>query len=210
MDDGHAVFGPHALPVRQRVMKRPYDANDLSPHPWRTDRLLLRPYTLADAETAHVALDRDEDVWRHDPGFPPTLDDRRGSILHYVALHDQFGFGPCAAFLTDSEGAEGAFVGQGGLNPYVYDHRDGSRGVEFEVMFKLARPYWGQGYAIEIARFWTEFAFHEVRLPRLCIGPKRENVRSLRVLERLGARIEDDWLDPESVLAFLEPTSQAS
>ena len=186
-------------------MTAPFDPGDLPPPPWRTTRLVLRPYAMDEAEVAHAALDRDEEVWRHDPGYAPTARQRRDTIAHYAALRRQFGFGPCAAFLATPSGAEGPLVGQGGLNPYLYDHRDGDRTVEFEVMFKLSRPFWGQGYATEIARFWVGFAFSHVRLPRLRIGPPRANVRSIRVLERLGARIEDDWLDPDGVLALLVP-----
>lgn len=183
----------------------PFDASDLQQAPWRTERLQLRPYQLADADAAHAVLDTEEEVWRFDRGHAPTLEDRRANIARYDALHDQFGFGPCAAFLPAPDGGEGELVGQGGLNRYVYDHRDGTRTVEFEVMFKLARPCWGQGFATEIARFWVGFAFDHVRLPRLVVGPEQKNERSVRVLERLGARIQDDWLDADRVLAFIEP-----
>lgn len=148
----------------------------------------------------HQALDLDEDVWRFDPGAPGTLRQRRKTIRHYAALHAQFGFGPCGAWRKD-----GTFVGQGGLNPYVYDERDGTRTVVFEVMYKLARPFWAQGYATEIARFWVDFAFREVRLPYLKICPVRANAASVAVLQRLGATFEDDWLDDATVIATLVP-----
>ena len=181
-----------------------YEPSELPLPPWRTERLVLRPYEPEDAEAAHRALDLDEEVWRYDPGHSPTLRERQDNIARYAMLRRQFGFGPSAAFLSTPEGDVGPLVGQGGLNPYVFDHRDGSRTVEFEVMYKLARPYWGQGYATEIAQYWVRFAFEHVRLPRLYIGPERANVRSVRVLERLGARIEDDWLDPDSIIAAIE------
>lgn len=179
----------------------PYAPSELPNAPWRTERLVLRPYRPSDAEMAHANLDTEEEIWKFDPGYPPTLEDRKANLARYNILDDQFGFGPCAAFLS---GSESTFIGQGGLNPYIYDYRDGSRGIEFEVMFKLARPYWGQGYATELAHFWVNFAFEHVRLSRLVVGPERKNVRSVRLLERLGARIEDDWLDPDCVLAFIE------
>lgn len=181
-----------------------YDPSALSQPPWRTERLVLRPYQATEAAAAHTTLDCDEEVWRYDPGHAPSLAERQDNIARFAMLRRQFGFGPCAAFLVAPEGCAGPLIGQGGLNPYVYDHRDGRRTVEFEVMYKLARPYWGAGFATEIASFWTRFAFEEVRLPRLCIGPERENVRSVRVLERLGARIEDDWLDAVAVIATIE------
>jgi RimJ/RimL family protein N-acetyltransferase len=178
----------------------PFSPDDLPQPPFETARLRLRPYKLSDAAEVYAALDLHPDVWRFDPGHPTTLVQRRAIIRHYAALHDHFGFGPCGAWLKD-----GTFVGQGGLNPYIYDERDGTRTAVFEVMYKLARPFWGQGYATEIARFWVDFAFRQVRLPVLKICPVRENVASVAVLQRLGATFEDDWLDETTVIATIMP-----
>lgn len=182
-----------------------FDKQGLPPPPWRTDRLVLRPFDADDALVAHRALDQDEEVWRYDPGFAPSLDERRANIVRYGVLRRQFGFGPSAAFLPGVAGQGPRFVGQGGLNPYIYDQPNGTRTVEFEVMYKLARPFWGHGYAEEIARFWIDYAFDEVRLPRLVVCPPKANRPSVRLLERLGATIEDDWLDPSSIIAVIEP-----
>ena len=187
-------------------MPTTYQRSELPGPPWRTERLLLRPYVESDAERAHAAFDHDEEVWRYDPGFAPTLEQRRAIIARFAILREQFGFGPCAAFLRDeaAPGHEGPLVGQGGLNPYIYDHLDGSRTVEFEVMYKLAAPYWDQGYATEIAGFWVRFAFEHVRLNRLLVCPVKANTRSVAVLRRLGAIFEDDWLDENNVIARIE------
>lgn len=179
-------------------MNVPFDAAQLPEPPWFTPRLLLRPFVESDLEDAHRVLDGDAEVWRHDPGYAPSRTDRLGNVRRYGALRDQFGFGPAAACLRDDSST---LVGQGGLNPYVYDHRDGTRTVEFEVTYKLGRAYWGQGYATEIARFWLDFAFREVRLPRVLVCPERANGASVRVLGRLGATFEDDWLDEATVIA---------
>jgi RimJ/RimL family protein N-acetyltransferase len=187
-------------------MQSLYRSAELPSPPWQTDRLVLRPYVESDTEVAHAALDRDEEIWRYDPGFAPTLEQRRAHIARFAILRRQFGFGPCAAFLRDEAalGGEGPLVGQGGLNPYIYDQRDGSRTVEFEVMYKLAMPYWGQGYATEIARFWVHFAFEYVRLPRLLICPRKANTRSVAVVARLGATFKDDWLDKSYIIGRID------
>jgi ribosomal-protein-alanine N-acetyltransferase len=175
-----------------------YDPDLLPQPPFTTARLVLRPFLAKDAAVVHQALDTDPEVWRFDPGYAPSLRERRAMIRHYAALRTQFGFAPCGAWARD-----GTFVGQGGLNAYLYDQRDGSRSVEFEVMYKLARPFWRQGFALEVARFWTEFAFRQVRLPQLKICPARANAASIGVLRALGATFEDDWLDPDTVIATI-------
>lgn len=168
---------------------------------WHTERLHLRPYVDADAPAAHALLDTDPKVWRFDPGHARDLAARRETIQRYGHLWRQFGFGPAAAF----EARTGALVGQGGLNPYLFEHRYGTQTVEVEVMFKLGRGHWGQGYATEIARFWADFAFAELRLARLISCPAAANVASIAVLERLGCAIEPDWLEPDTVIATLTP-----
>lgn len=178
-------------------MNLAFDAADLPSPPWETSRLLLRPFEDSDVDIAHEVLDQNEEVWRYDPGYALTRADRLANIQRYQALRLQFGFAPSAAYLR---GSEEILIGQGGLNPYIYDHKDGTRTVEFEVMYKLGRPYWGQGYATEIAAFWLTFAFRTVRLARVLVCPEKVNVASVRVLQRLGAEFEEDWLDEETII----------
>lgn len=178
-------------------MSQPFSQSELPQPPYQTTRLVIRPFEDSDAELAHSALDQDPEVWRFDPGYERTLAERRAIIARFAMLQHQFGFAPMAAFARD----DGALVGQGGLNPYIYDQRDGTRTVEFEVMFKVARPCWRQGYAVEIARFWSGFAFRELQLARLLVCPLRKNEGSIAVLKSVGATFEDDWLDPDSVIA---------
>ncbi len=146
----------------------------------------------------HPALDSDPEVWQFDPDHERSLDERRRVIARFSALRAQFGLGPCGAWAKD-----GSFVGQGGLNPCIHDHRDGTRTVEFEVMYKVAGAHWRRGYATEIARFWTDFAFTQVNLPRLLVAPARDNAASIGVLRALGATFESDWLDEGTVIATL-------
>lgn len=182
-----------------------YDPDALPAPPYETARLLLRPLTEADAEAAHAALDVAPEMWRFDPGHPRSLEDRREVIRAYGTMRDLLGFAPCGAFLKET----GEIAGLGGLNPYVYDHRDGSRTIEVEVMFRIALPFQGRGLATETSRFWVAFAFDVLRLPVLRIGPDRDNAASVAVLRKLGARIEDDWLDPDSVIATIEAPADA-
>ena len=74
-------------------------------------------------------------------------------------------------------------------------------------MYKIARPFWRQGYAVEMARFWAGSAFRELRLARLVVCPSRENEGSLAVLQTLGATFEDDRLDPDCVIAKITATA---
>ena len=55
-----------------------------------------------------------------------------------------------------------------------------------EVGWRLAAAFWGRGYASEAARSCVAFAFEQAGLKELVSMTVPENVRSRRVMERLG------------------------
>jgi RimJ/RimL family protein N-acetyltransferase len=55
-----------------------------------------------------------------------------------------------------------------------------------EVGWRLGRDYWGQGYASEAARAALAFGFGTLGLEQIVSFTSRENVRSCRLMERLG------------------------
>jgi [ribosomal protein S5]-alanine N-acetyltransferase len=165
-----------------------------------TERLRLRPLTLEDAEQLHQLCDLDPEVWKFDPGYAPSFDERIKMIEGRIQQYQTYGFGCFGIELKPDI----KLIGQGGLSPLPFENRDGSVTDDFEVMYKLGRAYWKQGYATESSQAWVKYAFEVAGLRRLVVCPQKANTASVRVLEKLGFRIEDDWLEPESVLAFLE------
>ena len=67
-----------------------------------------------------------------------------------------------------------------------------------EVGWRLARRHWGRGFAIEGATVATRYAFQELSMPSLVAYTAEGNVRSRRVMERLGMtrQAADDFLHP--------------
>ena len=55
-----------------------------------------------------------------------------------------------------------------------------------EVGWRLARPYWGRDYATEAATAAVQFAFSALKLDRIASFTAAVNLRSRRVMERLG------------------------
>jgi RimJ/RimL family protein N-acetyltransferase len=55
-----------------------------------------------------------------------------------------------------------------------------------ELGWRLARPYWGRGLAYEGARAAVELAFGDLALAELVATTAVGNVRSRRLMERLG------------------------
>ena len=55
-----------------------------------------------------------------------------------------------------------------------------------EIGWRLAFPYWGNGYATEAARVAIDFGFAEAGLDEIVSFTVPANRRSLAVMERLG------------------------
>ena len=145
----------------------------------RTDRLTLRAFADAD-RAAYAALRADPDVVRFLPGgeaLVPFADQIADSRL--AAFRDAWdaGYGVWAV----EETATGAFVGQAGLAAM-------DRSSAVEVLYALARPFWGRGYAREAAAAALRFGFETVGLDRIVGFVVPENTASARVLEAVGLR----------------------
>ena len=76
---------------------------------------------------------------------------------------------------------DGAFLGMCGLHCLFDWYPD-----DIEVGWRLARAYWGHGYASEAAGAWLEHGFATLGLPRVISVADLPNQRSLAVMHRLG------------------------
>lgn len=67
-----------------------------------------------------------------------------------------------------------------------------------EIGWRLRREYWGRGIAFAAARQAESYAFETLKLPELVSFTTTANLRSRRLMERLGfaRRAEEDFLHP--------------
>ena len=59
-----------------------------------------------------------------------------------------------------------------------------------EIGYVLAKPYWGEGYAVEAARCVMEFGFENFGLCGYCAKCMEGNDSSMRVMQKLGMCFE--------------------
>jgi RimJ/RimL family protein N-acetyltransferase len=153
-----------------------------------TERLLLRMPRLDDAE-AWSAATGDDEVMRYIGGSTGAASQ---SIELFLERWEANGFGQYAVERRE----DGVFLGRLGL--LVWDSRDWRRTTlpeagdagEIELGWALLRDYWGHGYATEAAAAVRDAAWTELELERLISLIHPDNVRSINVAERLGARFE--------------------
>jgi RimJ/RimL family protein N-acetyltransferase len=125
--------------------------------------------------------------------FPAPLD-RAGSaelLARLMAHQAEHGF----TFWALQRREDSAFIGFTGLARVGFD---ASFVPAVETGWRLARPYWGQGYALEAARRALQFAFEDLQLDEVVSFTVPANQRSWGLMQRLGMRrdAEGDFEHP--------------
>lgn len=65
---------------------------------------------------------------------------------------------------------------------------------EIEIGYRLHPDFWNRGLATEAARATRDYAFRDLKLPRVISIIMPENFASRRVAEKNGMRIEKETL----------------
>jgi RimJ/RimL family protein N-acetyltransferase len=142
-----------------------------------TRRLLLRRWREADREP-FARMNADPRVTEYFPA-PLTRTESDALVDRIEAHFAERGWGPWTAELR----ATGEFVGFIGLSVPVFQ-------AHFtpcvEIGWRLAAAHWGKGLATEGACAVLDYAFTELRLPEVVSFTTVANLRSRRVMEKLG------------------------
>lgn len=145
--------------------------------PIRTPRLLLRGWREEDLEP-FLAMSNDARVMEFFPAFL-ARQECEAMVQRITAHHQQHGFGYWAVEIPGVT----AFAGFIGLAVPRFD-------AHFtpcvEIGWRLMAEVWGCGYATEGARAALEFGFQRVGLEEIVSMTAVINVRSQRVMEKLG------------------------
>ena len=153
-----------------------------------TVRLVLRDFT-PDDEPAMYAI-------RHDPRFLEFYDDDLGTPEATHRLHGLF---------LDYQREVPRRRFQLAITLHGSDTPIASAGIrrkpdndfEADIGYELAVAHWGHGYATEAATAMVAYGFETLALHRISSWCIADNVRSARVLEKLGLRLEGRLRDNE-------------
>jgi ribosomal-protein-alanine N-acetyltransferase len=148
-----------------------------------TPRLELRAFRPDDLD-ALAAIYADPEVMRYIRGGvaegPRTREQTAASMDAYTAEWEQHGYGVWAVINS----ADGQLLGVCGFV------------ARAEIGYILGRAAWGKGIATEAAHACLWYGFEHLGYEEIGAGAKRENVASLRVIEKLGMRrVPNDYFD---------------
>lgn len=156
----------------------------------RTKRLILREWKVEDrAPFAH--MNRDPLVMEY---FPSTLsEDQSNQLADRIDAHfAEYGFGLWAVELS----GRSEFIGYIGL---AVPRFEAAFTPCVEVGWRLAHAHWGRGLATEGAAAVVRNAFETLALGELVSFTAPANLRSRRVMEKLGMTHDpaDDFDHPQ-------------
>jgi RimJ/RimL family protein N-acetyltransferase len=137
--------------------------------------LLLRPFRDEDLPE-WAELNTHPEVMRYLGGEPLSRAETDAIAEGVNAQYDAEGIG----FLAIERRSDGALLGAGGLTRESW-HPD-----DLEIGWRLARQYWGHGYASEAASSWLDYAFTDLDLPQVLSTTDTPNTNSIAVMKRLG------------------------
>ena len=147
-------------------------------HQLVTERLVLRPWKVDDAEAALSAYG-DPDVARW---LAPAMDSIRDVaamrvVLQQWAAEDERMITPAGRWAIERR-EDGQVIGGATLLPLAPDE-------EYEVGWQLSRQVWGHGYATEVGLALARWAF-EQGIEQVIAVVRPANTRALAMVRRIG------------------------
>jgi len=150
-----------------------------------TERLVLRPLTLADADTAYHGWTGDPEVAEYVSWLPHhSIDDTIEWLkeIEWRIPNDNYIWG----FVLKETGE---LFGSGGLI-WKEDWQ------LFQVGYNIKKNHWNRGYTTEAMKAILSFAAVNLGIKRVAGGHAKENLSSAKVLEKLGFVYDRDDITP--------------
>lgn len=184
-----------------------------------TNRLLIRPFVMGDLDSVHGILDLDfQSVGSADK--PLSREERRAWLEWSIGNHEQLGklyqppYGDKAIALRDADEVIGVCGFVPCLGPFsqLPSLRDGESArarystPEVGLFYAISRHHRGRGYASEAARALVDYAFRELKIPRIIAPTTYDNAASVSVMHSLGMIVDHNpysdppWLQVVGVL----------
>ncbi|KTD60363.1 acetyltransferase [Legionella sainthelensi] len=142
-----------------------------------TDRLVLRTWSNEDV-VEYYRINQDPKVIEFLKGSL-TMNEVTDFISSMNNQFDELGYTLWAA----EEKTKGQFIGFIGLNLIKWE---APFGQAVEVGWRLGSKYWKKGYATEGARACLKYGFNQCDLKEIVSFTVPANIRSFRVMEKIG------------------------
>lgn len=144
-----------------------------------TARLRFRRFTPDDLDDLARIFSDPEVVKFLGDGKPPTKHETIPHLHNFIERYwEEQRFGRWALIHKEDD----KLIGYCGLR--LLDE------VHPELVYVLARDYWGKGLATEAARAGLRYGFEELKLEEIVAATRPENIASQHVMKKLGLKYE--------------------
>ena len=162
-----------------------------------TKRLVLGEISWSDTENIHVLHSIPEVDEFNTLGLPKSIDETKGIMQPFIDNRKEEKRTKICWVVEAKNNKE--FIGICGMILSADKYRIG------EIFYKLHPVHWGNGYATELSKALLDFGFNDLKLHRIEAGVAVLNIKSIKVLEKIGMSnegirrkilpIRGEWVD---------------
>ena len=165
-----------------------------------TERLILRPFEVADAE-ALFEMDKNPEVHTYLWQKPVVhIDEVHAGIKMVRQQYIDNGIGRFVAITKDTN----ELIGWTGIK-FVTNHVENGNTNFYDYGYRINEKFWNKGYATEASIAWIDYFFNQMTLlqgqsHKLNAYTHAENGASNHVLQKVGFNFMEDYPDTEGVI----------
>lgn len=159
-----------------------------------TDRLILRPFTLDDAEAMFI-MDSNPNVHKYLWNKPVQNITEIYPVIE--SLQKQYAankIGRFATFLKE----DGQFIGWTGIK-FINDHIENGNTNFYDYGYRLDERFWNKGYATEATKFWLEYGFNEMKIQEMNAYTHSQNGASNHILSKCGMQFIEEYTAEDGI-----------
>jgi [ribosomal protein S5]-alanine N-acetyltransferase len=160
-----------------------------------TERLILRPFELSDAE---ALFDMDKNPEVHNYLWQKPITDIQEVYDYIEMVQKQYierGIGRFSTILKET----GELIGWTGIK-FVNDHIENGNTNFYDYGYRLNEKFWNKGYATEASIAWLKYGFEEMKIDKMNAYTHFENGASNHILEKIGMNFMENYPDKDGVI----------
>ncbi|MEB3398975.1 GNAT family N-acetyltransferase [Flavobacterium psychrophilum] len=160
-----------------------------------TDRLMLRPFELSDAE-ALFDMDKNPEVHNYLWQKPVT---KIEEVYEYIKMvRQQYLENNIGRFSTIIK-ETGELIGWTGIK-FVNNHIENGNTNFYDYGYRLNEKFWNKGYATEASMAWLDYGFNQMKIEKMNAYTHFDNGASNHILQKVGMNFIEDYPDKEGII----------
>lgn len=160
-----------------------------------SERLLLRPFEISDAE---ALFDMDKNPEVHYYLWQKPLTDIQ-EVYDYIAMVQQqyvdHNIGRFSTIIKET----GELIGWTGIK-YVTGHIENGNTNFYDYGYRLNEKFWNKGYATEASKVWLDYGFEKMKIEKINAYTHAQNGASNYILQKIGFSFMEDYPDTSGVI----------